>query len=195
MSDAIVEDVGAALDAAIRTTVVDSARLGLHGHSFGGYAASVLVARLPRFKAAIASAAPIDWLRKYSEIRVTGLPDSFLAESGSQPYIPQPWWDNWEASYVNSPLFDAPRVSTPLLLIHGRQDKTVRFGHSEQFFNVLRRMGDKAVVLLEYPDEEHVLASPASVRDATLRQLQFYDHFLKGEPAPEWWASGLPTQR
>lgn len=189
MKHAILEDVDAAVDAAVASGVADPDRLAVVGHSFGGYEVNVLAAHSSRFKAAISMAGSSDWFQFYAETRGSGEPGSRLVERGSQPYLMRPWWENWDAYRVNSPLFDAPKIRTPLLLVHGRQDEVVRFGHSEQLFNVLRRL-DKPVVLLEYPKEGHGLVDPISIKDATLRQLQFLDHFLKGKPAPDWWVAG-----
>jgi hypothetical protein len=60
-----------------------------------------------------------------------------------------------------------------------------------EYFNTLRRLG-KPVVLLEYPGENHGLARPANQQDYTIRMKEFFDHHLKGAPAPDWLKFGVP---
>lgn len=46
--------------------------------------------------------------------------------------------------------------------------------------------------MLQYVGENHGLREPANRKDYTVRQKEFWDHFLKGAPAPEWWLNGVP---
>jgi dipeptidyl aminopeptidase/acylaminoacyl peptidase len=73
-------------------------------------------------------------------------------------------------------------MTTPLLLVHGEQDHSVQLSQSVELFNTLRRLGRAPVVLLEYKGEEHVF-SDAGRGDVERRKAQFFDHYLKGEPA------------
>jgi elongation factor P--beta-lysine ligase len=50
---------------------------------------------------------------------------------------------------------------------------------------------DKNVILLEYPGENHGLAKPANQQDYTVRMKEWFDHFLKGAPAPGWMTEGV----
>ena len=65
------------------------------------------------------------------------------------------------------------------------------FTQGIEYFNTLRRL-QKPVVLLEYPGENHGLARPANQQDYTVRMKEFFDHHLKGAPAPDWLQDGMP---
>ena len=67
----------------------------------------------------------------------------------------------------------------------------VDFTQGIEYFNTLRRL-EKPVVLLEYPGENHGLARPANQQDYTERMKEFFDHYLKTAPAPQWLEYGVP---
>jgi dipeptidyl aminopeptidase/acylaminoacyl peptidase len=186
--DAALEAVTAAVEAGIATGIVDRDRLGLTGHSHGGYETYFIVTQTDLFRAAVPDAGTTDLLSFYGGTR-SGLPASVLSES-HQPYMRGPWWEHWADYVKGSPLFHASRIQTPLLMIHGDQDEAVPFTQAEELFNTLRRMGNKPVVLLQYVGEGHTL-SDAAQRDADRRMEEFFDHFLKDAAAPNWWSDGI----
>jgi acetyl esterase/lipase len=100
------------------------------------------------------------------------------------------YWDNWEAYVRNSPVNFAKNVTTPLIILHNDQDGAVDFTQGVEYYNTLRRLG-KTVVMLEYPGENHGLARPANQQDYTVRMKEFFDHYLMGKPAPDWWTKGV----
>ena len=55
----------------------------------------------------------------------------------------------------------------------------------------LRRLG-KEVYLFDYNGEPHGLRKRANQKDYTIRMQQYFDHYLKGAPAPEWMEKGVP---
>lgn len=186
---AAVEGTSAAVDAAVATGIVDRARLGLVGHSFGGYETYAIVTQTDMFRAAVSQAGWSNALSLYGSMyERTGDPASFGVER-TQPYLAGPWWDHWDAYVENSPLFHAKRIQTPLLIAHGNADKLVPFSQAVEMFNTLRRLGNKQVVLLEYDGVDHVFLG-ATKQDLQQRMLQFFDYFLKGEDAPVWWTDG-----
>jgi dipeptidyl aminopeptidase/acylaminoacyl peptidase len=101
-----------------------------------------------------------------------------------------PWWDYWDAFMKNAPLMSVRNVKTPLLMVHGDRDPAAPFSQAVEFFNTLQRAGKKAMVLLQYAGEEHSF-SPAAERDSGAHMEEFFDHFLKGAPAPTWWSDGV----
>lgn len=76
-----------------------------------------------------------------------------------------------------------------MLLAHGSSDSFVPFSQDVELFNTLRRMGNKQVVLLEYVGFDHNV-NFATGGDLERCSLESFDHFLKGAPAPAWWADG-----
>lgn len=65
----------------------------------------------------------------------------------------------------------------------------MRFTQSVELFNALRRI-ERPGVLLEYSGQDHDF-DPPNLEDLETRKLAFFDHFLKGEKAPEWWSAGV----
>ena len=88
----------------------------------------------------------------------------------------------------------ARKVKTPLLLLHNDKDGAVDWTQGIEYFNTLRRL-NKPVVLLQYKGENHGLRKPANQKDYTVRMLEFFDHHLRGKPAPDWLEKGIPHLR
>jgi len=180
-----------ALKAAVATGVVDPAKVGLQGHSWGGYQTSFLVTQTKVFAAAVAGAPLTNMISMYSLIyKNTGSGNMAIFESSQGRFLGG-YWDNWEAYVRNSPVFFARNVNTPLIILHNDQDGAVDFTQGVEYYNTLRRMG-KNVVMLEYVGENHGLRKPANQQDYTVRMKEFFDHFLMGRPAPAWYTDGVP---
>ena len=181
----------AAIKAAVATGVVDPKRIGLQGHSWGGYQTAFMVTQSNLFAAAIAGAPLTNMVSMYSLIyKNSGGTNQAIFES-SQGRFFGGYWDNWEAYVRNSPVNFAKNVNTPLVILHNDQDGAVDFTQGVEYYNTLRRLG-KPVVMLEYPGENHGLAKPANQQDYTVRMKEFFDHYLMGKPAPDWWTKGVP---
>lgn len=177
----------AAVRTAIRTGVVDRNRLGLWGHSYGAYTINYLVTQTNLFKAAISLSGPSSLKNMFLDT-YGPWPDS-APRITSQPYIGVPPWDDPKKYYVNSPINFVQNVRTPILLVHGSKDPYVDPAESVRFFNALRFLGKAPAVLLEYADGGHTPAyTEADSSDLQRRSDQFFDHFLKGAPAPYWWS-------
>lgn len=180
-----------AVKAAIATGIVDSANVALHGHSWGGYQTAFLVTQTNIFKSAIAGAPLTDMVSMYSSVYWnTGGGNMAIFES-SQGRFKGNFLENYDAYIRNSPAFHADKVKTPLLILHNEHDGAVDFNQGITFFNTLRELG-KDVVLLQYVGENHGLAQPKNMKDYTIRMREFFDHYLKGEPAPDWLKEGIP---
>jgi len=82
------------------------------------------------------------------------------------------YWENPEAYIRNSPVFQAQKVKTPLLLLHNDKDGAVDFNQGIEYYNTLRRL-KKPVVMLEYVGENHGLQKPANQKDYTVRMKEF----------------------
>jgi dipeptidyl aminopeptidase/acylaminoacyl peptidase len=186
-----VECILPAIDAAVATGVVDGTKVGLHGHSWGGYQTAFLVTQTDRFKAAIAGAALTDLVSMYSSVYWNvGMANQPIFES-SQGRFTGGYWDLQDAYIRNSPVYFAKNVKTPLLLLHNDKDGAVDFTQGVEYYNTLRRL-QKPVVMLQYKGENHGLAKPENRKDYAVRMKEFFDHHLMGKPAPDWWAEGVP---
>ncbi len=180
-----------AVKAAIATGMIDSANVGLWGHSWGGYQTAFLVTQTNIFKAAIAGAPLTDMVSMYGSIYWnTGTADQAIFES-SQGRFKGNYADNYDAYIRNSPNFHAKNVKTPLIILSDDKDGAVDFNQGITYFNTLRQLG-KDVILLEYVGENHGLARPINMKDYAMRQKDWFGHYLKGEPAPDWMTKGIP---
>ncbi len=180
-----------ALEAAIATGVVDRAKAGLQGHSWGGYQTAFLVTQTEAFAAAVAGAPLTNMISMYSSIYWnTGSANQPIFES-SQGRFSGGYWENLDAYTRNSPVFFAPKVTTPLIILHNDQDGAVTWNQGIEYFNTLRRL-KKPVVMLEYVGENHGLQKAANQKDYTVRMKEFFDHYLQGKPAPKWLEEGIP---
>lgn len=180
-----------ALQAAAATGVVDLKKVGLQGHSWGGYQTAFLVTQTDAFAAAVPGAALTDMVSMYSSIYWnSGSANQPIFESSQGRFLGG-YLDNAEAYIRNSPVFFAANVKTPILMLHNDKDGAVDWNQGIEFYNTLRRL-HKNVVMLEYPGENHGLARPANRKDYGRRMLEFFDHYLKGAPAPAWYTDGVP---
>jgi dipeptidyl aminopeptidase/acylaminoacyl peptidase len=183
-----------AVKAAIATGIVDSANVGLWGHSWGGYQTAFLVTQTDIFKSAIAGAPLTDMVSMYSSIYWnTGGTNQGIFES-SQGRFTGNFTDNTEAYIRNSPVFHAKNVKTPLIILHNDKDGAVDFNQGVTYFNTLRQLG-KEVIMLEYAGENHGLARQANMKDYAVRMGEWFDHYLEGAPAPDWMKEGVPRLR
>jgi dipeptidyl aminopeptidase/acylaminoacyl peptidase len=189
-----VECVLPAIDAAIATGIVDGDKLGLQGHSWGGYQTSFLVTATNRFKAAVAGAPLTDLISMYSSMYWnTGSANQPIFES-SQGRFTGGYWSQQEAYIRNSPVFQATKVTTPLVILHNDKDGAVDFVQGIEYYNTLRRL-QKPVVMLQYKGENHGLMKPENQKDYAVRMREFFDHYLQGKPAPDWWVEGVPYSK
>jgi dipeptidyl aminopeptidase/acylaminoacyl peptidase len=170
---------------------VNEDAIGIQGHSWGGYQIAYMVTQTNRFKAAAPGALVANMTSAYSGIRWgTGLPRQFQYER-SQSRIGGSLWEFPLRYLDNSPVFRADRVETPLLMIHNDEDDAVPWYQGIEYFLALRRLGKEAY-LFNYNGEKHGLRKRINQKDYTRRLQEFFDHFLKGAPAPEWMEKGIP---
>lgn len=170
---------------------VDEKNIGIQGHSWGGYQIAYMVTQTNRFKAAEAGAAVSNMTSAYSGIRWgTGLPRQFQYEH-SQSRIGGSLWEYPMRFIENSPIFHVDKVQTPLLLINNDEDDAVPWYQGIEFYLGLRRM-NKEAYMFSYNGEKHGLRKRINQKDYTRRMQEFFDHFLKGAPSPEWMEKGIP---
>ena len=170
---------------------IDPKRIGIQGHSWGGYQISYLVTRTNLFAAAEAGASVVDMVSAYGGIRwESGMSRAFQYEK-SQSRIGAPPWSRSLQFIENSPIFWVEKVGTPYLTIHNDEDGAVPWYQGIEFFTALRRLGKEAY-LFNYSGEKHGLRERDNQKHWTVHLDEFFDHFLKGAPAPEWMGKGVP---
>ena len=157
-------DLMAALDAVCEREYVDSERLGVHGYSYGGYMTTWAIGHTQRFRAAVAGAPCIDLWSMYGTSDIaTGFGEAQWANrlaggmSISRPLVDELAQGVDSLAYrllQRSPITFAPQVETPVLLLHGEADARCPIGQSEQYFQVMKRLG-KEVEMARFPGCGH----------------------------------------
>ncbi len=173
---------------------IDRDRIGIDGQSWGGYQTAYLVTRTNMFACAGSGAPVSNMTSAFGGIRwESGDSRQGQYEQG-QSRIGRNLWDAPELYIANSPVFHANRVETPLLIMHNDADGAVPWYQGIEMFMALRRL-QKPVWMLQYNDEAHNLKERRNRKDITVRLQQFFDHYLKGDPMPEWMRNGIPMTR
>ncbi len=101
-------------------------------------------------------------------------------------------WQNKETWLDHTAVLHADKATSPALLFHNKKDG-VPARMAMEMFIALRRLEKKAW-WLHYEEGGHVLFKPVDLKDFTIRYTQFFDHYLKGAPPPNWMAKGIPLQ-
>lgn len=179
-------------EAMIAKGFVDKDHMGLQGQSWGGYQTAWIVTRSNLYKAAMAGAPVSNMTSAYGGIRwESGVVRQSQYEEG-QSRIGATLWERPDLYVENSPLFRADKIETPLLIMSNDGDGAVPWYQGIELFTALRRL-EKPVWLLNYNGDEHNLSRRANMKDLDTRMMQFFDHYLKDAPAPEWMVKGIPA--
>jgi dipeptidyl aminopeptidase/acylaminoacyl peptidase len=194
----MLECVEAATRKVIEMGYADPKKIGVSGHSYSGEGAAFIGAMSKMFAAVGMGAGVVDLYNDFSMPWGWGYGyqggsgdtafQYYLYDQGRWGFSP---WDQPDRYRFESALTHAPKVTAPVLIMHGTADPTVGFINGLAFYNALRYNGKKAV-LLAYPNEGHGLRGMANRRDLTIRFFEFFDHYLKGAPAPKWLTEGVP---
>lgn len=150
----LLKTVMPGINKAVEMGVADPERVGVTGHSYGGYSTLALITQSSRFKAAVVRAGLGDLISSYGQLAPDGTNYGLAwAESGQGRMGGTPW--EFRDRYIdNSPLFRLDRVDTPVLIVHGTEDDAVPAFLADQVFTGLRRLG-KTVTYLRYQGEDH----------------------------------------
>ena len=185
-----VEAIVPAVEKVLETGMIDRDRIGLVGHSWGGYQTAFVVTQTDLFSAAVAGAPLTDLISMYLSIYWnTGGTDARIFEI-SQGRMEVPPWEDLDAYMRNSALFNIQSMDTPLLVAFGDKDGAVDWHQGIELYNAARRAG-KEMVLLVYEGENHSLAKRANQLDYHRRILEWFGHYLKGDDAPAWITEGV----
>jgi len=180
-----VDCVTKSVSKAVEMGVADAARVGLIGHSFGGYETNFIITQTSIFATAISGAGVSDVTGSYFTINSEDNTADGWRYENQQYRMGFPFFENREAYYRNSPLFNAGSITTPLLTWAGKQDTNVQSKQAVTFYAALRRLQKEHVMLL-YPNEGHVLKSLKNQEDLTHKIQEWLGFFLKGEARAEW---------
>ena len=171
---------------------VDKDRVGVQGHSWGGYQIAYMITKTHLFAAAEAGAPVSNMTSAYGGIRwQSGMSRMFQYER-TQSRIGGTLWESTNEYLHNSPVFYADKIETPLLMMHNDEDGAVPWYQGIEMFVAMRRL-QKPVWMLNYNGEAHGLRKEPNRKDWAVRMQQFFDHYLKDAPAPVWMEDGIPA--
>jgi dipeptidyl aminopeptidase/acylaminoacyl peptidase len=171
---------------------VDEKRIGIQGHSWGGYQIAYMVTRTNLFAAAEAGAPVVNMISAYGGVRwESGMSRMFQYEQ-TQSRIGGTLWEKPMHYIENSPIFFADKVNTPLLMMHNDADGAVPWYQGIEYYMALRRL-NKPVWMLNYNGQGHGLTQRHHRTDFAIRMMQFFDHYLKDAPMPDWMKRGVPA--
>jgi len=141
-----------------------------------------LVTKTDLFAAAI-SHAGISSLSGYWGEGYWGYTYSSVATAGSFP------WNRKDIYVDRSPLFNADKIKTPILLLHGGADTNVPTGESIQMFTALKVLG-RETEFITFPGENHLILTYAKRILFNKTILAWFDRWLKNQP--DWWNDLYP---
>ena len=171
---------------------IDSAKMAIQGQSWGGYQVAYLVTRTKMFAAAGAGAPVANMTSAYGGIRWgSGMNRQFQYER-TQSRIGGTLWEKPMHYIENSPIFFADKVQTPVLMMHNDGDGAVPWYQGIEYYMALRRL-NKPVWMLNYNGQGHGLTQRQDRTDFAIRMMQYFDHYLKDAPMPDWMKRGVPA--
>lgn len=156
---------------------VDDRKIGCIGASYGGFMTQYLQTKTDIFAAAISHAGISDhtsywgegyWGYSYSEV------------SGANSYP----WKNKELFVDHSPLFNADKIHTPLLFLHGSVDMNVPVGESIQMYTALKLLGRETALVVVDGQDHHIVDYGKRIQ----WQNTIFAWFAKWlQDDPSWW--------
>ncbi len=171
---------------------VQEDKIGVQGHSWGGYQIAYMITKTNLFAAAEAGAPVSNMTSAYGGIRwQSGMSRMFQYER-TQSRIGGTLWESTSEYLHNSPVFYADKIHTPLLMMHNDEDGAVPWYQGIEMFVAMRRL-QKPVWMLNYNGQGHGLSREADRKDWSVRMQQFFDHYLMDAPAPVWMEEGVPA--
>lgn len=170
---------------------VDSTRMALQGHSWGGYQIAHILTKTDMFRCAEAGAPVVNMTSAYGGIRWGSGRSRMFQYEHTQSRIGATLWENPELYLENSPLFHLEKMNTPVLILHNDQDGAVPWYQGIEYFVALRRLG-KPAWLLNYNGEPHWPLKWHYRMDFNRRMFQFFEFYLKDAPMPKWMKTGVP---
>lgn len=184
-ADSAVFCTTAAVNKVLSMGDVNSKRIGLIGHSFGGYETTFIITKSNLFATAVAGASPTDLVSEYLTVSKNYKKAEFWRYEYYTNRITKPLFDNLDGYLYNSPVYQSPNIKTPLLLWTGEKDGHVASSQSTELYLAMRRLGKK-VTMLRYPKEDHSLENPASQADLVNKVMEWFDYYLKDGIKKEW---------
>jgi len=180
-----------AVNTVVAQGYIDPQRIGIQGHSWGGYQITYMITQTNIFRAVEAGASVSNMISAYGGIRWgSGMVREFQYEK-TQSRIGAPPWDAPLQFIENSPIFWIERIHTPYLTIHNDADTAVPWQQGIEFNTAMRRLGKEAY-MFTYNGEAHGLGNRDNQKNWTVHMDEYFDYYLLGKPRPLWMDKGVP---
>jgi dienelactone hydrolase len=172
---------------------ISATKMGIQGHSFGGFETNYIITHSGLFAAAMSASSMSDFISCYGSI--LSLRDGTSRQRQyeiNHDAMGASLWQSPDLYIENSPVLVADEITTPVLMMNNIGDSDVPFAQGIEFFTALRRLGKRAW-MLQYDGGDHMV-SGKQAEDLTIRMKQFFDHYLMDKPAPKWMTRGIPAK-
>ena len=183
--EGVAEDIIEATRAFCRDhDFVDTTKIGCFSASYGGFMTQLLLTKTDLFAAGISHAGISDHTSYWGE-GYWGYSYSEVCMAGSYP------WTRKDLYVDRSPLYNADKIHTPLLFLHGSADTNVPIGESIQMFTALKLLGaDTAFVVVD--GENHGIREFGKRRDWLRTIFAWFSKYLHDDPT--WWDDMYPEK-
>jgi dipeptidyl aminopeptidase/acylaminoacyl peptidase len=161
-------DIMAGVDAIVKEYPVDPKRLGIRGHSYGGYMTMWAETQTHRFAAAVAGAGLSDWVSYYGVNEI----DEWMI-----PFFGKSVYDDPAVYAKSDPMHFVKNVQTPTLILVGDSDGEVPMEQSVEWWHALETLKVPTQFVV-YPHEGHVFVRPSDWRDYFVRSLEWFDQWF-----------------
>ena len=164
---------------------VNDKKIGCIGASYGGFMTQYLQTKTDIFAAAISHAGISDHTSYWGE-GYWGYSYSEVSMANSYP------WTRKDLFVDRSPLFNADKIHTPLLFLHGSVDTNVPVGESIQMFTALKLLGRPTAFVVVDDQNHHILEYDKRIRwQNTI--FAWFQKYLQDDAS--WWEQLYPTKQ
>lgn len=196
ISEAAYNAVASAAEYLSQRSYIDKNCMAIQGHSFGGQETVGIITQSKLFAAAAEMAGTMDNISAYLSFvtldETKNAEEKYHKQDHPQGRMGATPWERPDLYRRNSPVLNADKVTTPLMIVHNKKDGSINFRQGVEMYMALRRLGNPCW-LLQYDNSGHVLADKKDALDYTIRLTQYFDHYLKGLPAPQWMTMNALT--
>ena len=168
----------------VEHSFINPKKIGCMGASYGGFMTQYLQTQTDIFAAAVSHAGIANHTSYWGE-GYWGYNYSEVSMANSYP------WSHRDLYVNQSPLFNADKIHTPLLLLHGNADTNVPLIESLQMFTALKLLG-REVALVEVEGENHHILEYGKKEKWLATQMAWFAKWLKDDPT--WWEALYPPK-
>ena len=167
------DDVVEGVDHLIASGLVAKEKVGVTGGSYGGYATGWLSTKYTdRFAAGVMFVGISNNISKWG---TSDIPEELYLVHARKRL-----WEDYQFFLERSPIYYADQAKTPLLIMHGKNDTRVHPGQSIELYRHIKTRTNTPVKLILYPGEGHGNRNATARYDYSLRQLGWFEKYLKG---------------